>query len=363
MLASLDREGHVVEEDAVADLHREPVGFDDGASAPRRLQELETELLAPAREQLDLVGCFRPLLLVALDLAHLHLRLARHLLGGRAEAGDEALEPLDVGADPVGRLRRRVQPRGLLDPPLVPGAGEIRRAACVELEHRVRHGLEEPAVVRDDQNACVERLQLALQPLEALDVEVVRGLIEQQQVGVAAERTRKRGTCQLAAGERLQPAVEMLVAKTEAAQDRRRALAPVVASRMLEPRLRLAVAAHRRVGVIALRHRLFEPPELVLEREQVGCAGEDVLAQAQPALERRPLVVQCDAGAFLERKVAALQARLPHQRAEERRLAGAVRAGEGDTVAALDLERDAVEKRVAAQLLAQVGGNQHGHGL
>jgi hypothetical protein len=51
------------------------------------------------------------------------------------------------------------------------------------------------------------------------------------------------------------------------------------------------------------------------------------------------------------------------QSAEQRRLAGAVRPGKRDAVAALDLERDAVEERVAAQLLAQVGGNQHGHGL
>jgi hypothetical protein len=47
---------------------------------------------------------------------------------------------------------------------------------------------------------------------------------------------------------------------------------------MFEPRLRLAVAAHRHVGVLALRHRLLEPPELVLEGEQVGRTGEDVLA-------------------------------------------------------------------------------------
>jgi hypothetical protein len=52
--------------------------------------------------------------------------------------------------------------------------------------------------------AGVERLQLALEPLEALDVEVVRRLVEQQQVGVAAERARERGARQLAAGERLE---------------------------------------------------------------------------------------------------------------------------------------------------------------
>jgi hypothetical protein len=75
------------------------------------------------------------------------------------------------------------------------------------------------------------------------------------------------------------------------------------------------------------------------------------------------LVVQCDPRAFLDCELSALQARLPDQGAKQRRLADAVRPRQRDAIAALDLERDAVEQRVAAQLLAQVGGNQDGHGL
>jgi hypothetical protein len=126
----------------------------------------------PARSQ--------TLLLVALDLAHLHLCLARHLLARRAETRHEALEPFDVGADAVRRLGCRVQPRSLLDTPLVPRPGEVRRAPGLELEYCIRHGFEEPAVVGDDEDAGVEGLQLALEPLEALDVEVVGRLVEQQ---------------------------------------------------------------------------------------------------------------------------------------------------------------------------------------
>src|SRR5262249_6921357 len=50
------------------------------------------------------------------------------------------------------------------------------------------------------------------------------------------------------------------------------------------------------------------------------------------------------------------------QEPEQRRLAGAVRAGERDAVAALDLERDGVEERLAGELLAQVGCRDDGHG-
>jgi len=63
-----------------------------------------------------------------------------------------------------------------------------RAASALELEHGRRHRLEEPAVVGDEHDGGVDRRQLALEPLEALDVEVVRRLVEQQQVGVARQR-------------------------------------------------------------------------------------------------------------------------------------------------------------------------------
>src|SRR5262249_29426400 len=206
VLATLDREGRAVEQDAVADRNPQIFGLQDGAPAARWLEELEPELPRPAREQLDVTRRLRALLLVALDLAHLDLRLAGHLLSGRSEARDEALEPLDVGSDPAGSLRRRLQARGPLDPPFVPRSGEVRRTARLQLEHGVRNRLEEPAVVRDDPDPSVERLQLALEPLEALDVEGVRRLVEQEQIRVATQRSRPRRAGQPAARARLQPA-------------------------------------------------------------------------------------------------------------------------------------------------------------
>ena len=92
--------------------------------------------------------------------------------------------------------------------------------------------------MRDENDRCVQRLELPLQPFEAGDVEMVRRLVEQQQVGVAAERPPERGARELAARERAQRAVEMLLREAEAAQYRCRVIAPAVSARMLEPRLR-----------------------------------------------------------------------------------------------------------------------------
>ena len=72
------------------------------------------------------------------------------------------------------------------------------------------------------------------------------------------------------------------------------AVAPVVAAGVLELRLRLGVAAERRRPVVAAGHRPLERAKLVLDRREVGGAGEHVVAERAAALRRRPLVVERD---------------------------------------------------------------------
>ena len=211
-----------------------------------------------------------------LDLLQLRLRLAR-LRRLVAEPLDEALEPRELLGLALRRLRLVQVARRLLAPPDVPRAGEVDRLAALELEHRRRHRLEEPAVVRDEDHAGVDRLQHLLEPLERLDVEVVRRLVEQQQVRLRRERARERRPRQLAAGERAQRAVEVVIGEAEAAHDGRGAVAPVVAAGVLEPRLRLRVAPEDRRVVLARRHPLLERAQLLLDGREVGGAREHVV--------------------------------------------------------------------------------------
>ena len=113
---------------------------------------------------------------------------------------------------------------------------------------------------------------------------------------------------------------------------------------MLEPALRLGVAAERRAVVRAVGHRLLEPVQLLLCCDQVGRAREHVLPERQTALERRALVVQRHTRALGEDELAALVVGLAVEDPEQRRLAGAVRPRERHAVPALDLERDVVEQ-------------------
>ena len=118
-----------------------------------------------------------------LDLLDLHLRLAR-LARLVTEPFDEPLETFDLFGLAHRGLRLVDRARGLLAPPHVPGAREIDGLAALELQHRSRHRFEEPPVVRDEDDGGVECLEQLLQPLERLDIEMVRRLVEQQQVGL-----------------------------------------------------------------------------------------------------------------------------------------------------------------------------------
>ena len=215
--------------------------------------------------------------------------------------------------------------------------------------------------MRDEHNGRVQPDERPLQPLEPLDVEVVGRLVEQEQVGIARQRTRQRRPRQLAAGERLERTVELVVGESEPAQRRERVLAPGIAAGVLEPRLGLRVPRQRLLPVVAGRHRILQAAQLLLQRDQVARARQRVLAQRQAEVERRPLVVQRDTRALVEHELAAVDAGLAGEHPEQRRLPGAVRAGEGEPLAALDLERDAVEEQPAGELLAQVGSDHDGH--
>ena len=235
------------------------------------------------------------------------------------------------------------------------------RAAGGELEHGRRDGLQEPAVVCDEDDGRVDRLELALEPLEVLDVEVVRGLVEQEQVRATCECARERGPRQLPAGERAERPVEVVVVESQPAHRRGCALAPRPAAGVLEPRLRLGVPPKRRIVVCAVGHGGLETSQLVLDLEQVTCAGERVLAERDVELERWALIVERDSRALRECELAALERRLPRDRPQERGLAGTVRARERQPVLAPDRERDVLEQRVPRELLAQLGCDEDGH--
>ena len=301
-----------------------------------------------------------PVLLFLVDLLDPRLRLFG--LGRLvAEALDEALHPLDLGLLAVDRLAEGDLARRLLLAPGVPGAGEEAGALGLDLQHRGADRLQEPAVVGDQDDGRVEVDQVALQPLQRGDVEMVGGLVEQQQVGLGGQRPGQRGAGQLAAGEGRELALALLGAEAEPAQHFQDLVAPAVAAAGFEPVLGGRVGGHRLL-VDALRHLPLEALELGLGGDHVGAAGEDVVAERVAGVARRALVVQGDPGAAVDRQRAGVGRELAGEDPQQRRLAGAVAAGEGHPFARLELEGDVLEQQLAADVDVQGGCGRDRHG-
>ena len=182
----------------------------------------------------------------ALDRLDLRLRLARARAG--AELVDEALQPLDLGLlalEGVGLVRERHR--------LLAAVGAVAHrvvlaAPELELEDARRDALEEPAVVRDEQDRAGQGRELVLEPLQRAQVEVVRRLVEQQQVGLRRQHARERRARQLAARERAERPVGVLDLEAQAAQDLLEARAPRIAAHGLELGLRVRVGAQHVVA-------------------------------------------------------------------------------------------------------------------
>ena len=213
----------------------------------------------------------------------------------------------------------------------------------------------------DEDDGGVEGGEVALEPLERGDVEVVGGLVEQQQVGIARQRPRERGAGQLAAGEAVQLPVELLVPEAKPVQGRDRLCPPVPTACVLEARLGDGIASKHTL-FRSLRHLCLEVAQALLERDQVGAARQHVVPERQPVLARRALVVEGDPGALLEDEVAAVDRALAGEHPQQRGLAGPVAPGERHAVAALELEGNAAEQGSPRHVLVQRRCDHDRHG-
>ena len=127
-------------------------------------------------------------------------------LVARAPGGDAVAQPVLLHRDLAAELvlfafllfEDRVAPRLETGKTLVERAGD----AAVEPYGRAREAFEQPAVMADQHDAGAHLGQLALQPLDAGQVEMIGRLVEQQDVGKRRQRAGQRGAARLAAGQR-----------------------------------------------------------------------------------------------------------------------------------------------------------------
>ena len=193
--AGREVERQVLDEQPVAEALLYVVGPDDDVAEPRAGGDVDLDRVDPLRlvlrEQLLVGGEARLRLRVARRRAHAHpLELALQRAAARG-----VLLLLDP------------EPRLLLLEPRRVVALERDALAAVELEDPAGDVVEEVAVVRDGDDGALVRLEEPLEPGHRLRVEVVRRLVEEQQVGRREQQAAERDAPALAARERRHVAV------------------------------------------------------------------------------------------------------------------------------------------------------------
>ncbi len=113
------------------------------------------------------------------------------------------LDELALARDLLGHGVRVLAPAGIRRLALLEIRGvatlEWRQTAVAELPDAGDHRIQEGAVVGRDQERALASGEIGLQPFQGGEVQVVGGLIEQQQVGVIDQQASQRDPCLLAA--------------------------------------------------------------------------------------------------------------------------------------------------------------------
>ena len=291
-----------------------------------RLREAELDLLQVVLRLVDRD------LLEAGDLLLLGLRAGGHR-GLGAEAVDERLQVRDLALLVLEHRLLALLARLALDQEVVVIAGVFVQALAAKLDHARAEGVEEGAVVRDDDEAARVAGQVVLEPEQRLEVEVIGRLVEEQEGRFADEQAGEVRAHDPPAGERLGELVVVGLAEAEAGED------------LLGAGLE---------GVV-------DVPVVVVLGLELAAAGRD--------LEDR---LVADRGALL-REEAEVRAALPFDQAvirvvfaqddiEEGGLAGAVGADEAETVGAGDVQRHVREQGARSVGLRDVGDREHRSG-
>ena len=187
--------------------------------------------------------------------------------------------------------------------------------------------------MRDEQDRARKIGQLALEPIEALEVEMVGRLVEQQNVWLGRQGARECGAGQLAPGERRQLAVHVAVFEAEATQDRLDVHAPAVATSLVERELRIRVGVHGGIRMVAASHRGLEFAERTLDSLDVAEQLGDIRTERATVRAWWALVVQRNAPTLRNPDLAAVGINFAGDDPQQRCLANPVASDQANSLA------------------------------
>ena len=221
--------------------------------------------------------------------------------------------------------------------------------AAVELEDPLGHVVQEVPVVGDRDDGARVLLQVLLQPLHALRVQVVGGLVEQQQVGLGQQQPAQRDPALLPAGQAGDLGVGRRAAqRVHGLLDLAVQVPGVPVVQLL---LQVAHLLEQFVGIVG-RHLLGDLVVLLEELLGLGHAVLDVAQHRLGLVKLGLLVEQADGEARHQAGIAVGRLLHPRHHPEQGRLAGTVRAHDADLRAGQERQRDVVENDLVAVRLA-----------
>ena len=270
-------------------------------------------------------------------------RLALRLPGARRHA-----DPLELAGQraPAPRLLLLldVEPALLLLEPRRVVALPRDAGAAVELENPAGDVVEEVAVVGDRHHRALVLLQVALEPPHRLGVEVVRGLVEQQQVGGLQHQPAQRDAAPLA--------------PRQVGDGRARRWQPQRVHRLLDPRvevpgagrldlvLQAPLLVHRVLQLVAGQPLVEARGHCVVALQQVLVLGHplfDVALDGLVGVEPRFLRKVADADALGDERGAAEIVHLRRHDPQQGALARPVQPQHADLGAGQERQRDVLQ--------------------
>ena len=266
----------------------------------------------------------------------------------RAEAVHEALEPRDLGllaAEHRLVLREHLGAR-TLEVGVV--AGVELQARLIEMADGLDDRVEEFPVVRDHEQRAAVGPQPRFEPQHGVEVQVVRRLVEEQQVGPAHQRPRELQPHAPSAGELADLATMIGIGESETGHQRCGAgLGGMTAD--------VDVAG---VEFGSLESVVADDGEVVLDGPQFDVTVDHELDGF--ALEHRDFLgdVRDDPGRG-DRAVAGIGLELTAQQREEAGLAAAVGADDADALARMHGEVGPFEQALGTAQQGQLGDADH----
>ena len=345
-VAAQDRGGHVLQQHAITERERQVLRLDDLLARRPGLRGFHAHVAGQ-------ITALRTFVAHRLEPAH-----AAFVAGA---AGLDALPDPDLLlrqhlVETGVLLRFGIEPFFFAAQVVAPVAGPTGQLATVDLDDPGRQRTQEAAVMGDEDQRTLPRLEEAFEPVDRGDVEMVGRLVQQQQIRRRHQRARQQHAALHAAGQPGEIGVAIQI--------------------QLGQRLGDALVQRPAVGVLDLRlHRGQRVGVDLVGVDQMVVIGEELAHLAQTFGDHVEhaaggtgghfLLQSRDAHAAFDADLAVVRFVFTREQAQERGFAGAVATDQGDAFAGFDREIDAVEQQgtADAEIDAIQSKDRHGRSL